>query len=58
MYLEIWKSNKKKVINLEQEEFFNYLEKLEEFYEKGFITLVEYYKIKSRIVDYFIEQNR
>ena len=37
-------------------ELIYYLEKLEEFYEKGFITLVEYYKIKSRIVDDFIQQ--
>lgn len=43
---------------MSHEELFNYLEKLEEFFEKDFINLEEYYKIKSRIVDYFIEQNR
>lgn len=42
---------------MSNEEFFDYLEKLEEFYEKDIIKLEEYYKIKSRIVDYFIEQN-
>lgn len=43
---------------MSNEELFNYLEKLEEFFEKDFIKSEEYYKIKSRIVDYFIEQNR
>ena len=53
MYLEIWKSNKKAVINLEQEEFFNYLEILEKWYELNIVNFSQYFKLKSNLCDVF-----
>lgn len=35
------------------EELFKDIDKLEEFFNKNFITLEEYMKIKSNIVDYY-----
>lgn len=38
------------------EDLFKDIDKLEEFYNKNFITLEEYMKIKSNIVDYYKSQ--
>lgn len=35
------------------EDLFKDIDKLEEFFNKNFITLEEYMKIKSNIVDYY-----
>ena len=39
-------------------EIFEYLEFVELFYDKGYITLQEYYKIKSKILDDVILKNK
>lgn len=38
------------------EDLFKDIDKLEEFFNKNFITLEEYRKIKSNIVDYYKSQ--
>lgn len=38
------------------EDLFKDIDKLEEFFNKNFITLEEYMKIKSNIVDYYKSQ--
>lgn len=38
------------------ENLFKDIDKLEEFFNKNFITLEEYMKIKSNIVDYYKSQ--
>lgn len=35
------------------EELFKDIDKLEEFFDKNFITLEDYFKIKSNIIDYY-----
>lgn len=37
-------------------ELYNKLELIEIFYKKGYITLEEYYKIKSKIIDNYIRR--
>ena len=36
----------------------NKLDLIEIFYEKGYITLEEYYKIKSKIIDNYIRRQK
>ena len=40
------------------EELFRDIDKLEEFFNKNFITLEEYMRIKSNIVDYYKSKNK
>lgn len=37
-------------------ELYNELDVIEIFYEKGYITLEEYYKIKSKMIDNYIRR--
>ena len=39
-----------------KEQLFNYLDTLEIFYNKNFITLNNYYEIKSIIIDKFLRK--
>ena len=39
-----------------KEQLFNYLDTLEIFYNKNFITLNNYYEIKSKIIDKFLRK--
>ena len=39
-------------------ELYNKLDLIEIFYEKGYITLEEYYKIKSKIIDNYTRRSR
>ena len=41
---------------MNQEELFKNLKILEEFYNKEFVDLQQYYEIKSNIIDNFLEK--
>lgn len=41
-----------------QTDLLYYIEELENFYNKAFITLEDYYRIKSNIIDKFFEERK
>ena len=43
---------------MDQEEMFNYLQYVDIFFQKGFIDIEEFKKIKLEILNLYVEQNK